>query len=132
LKQRILAALLSSSVISCIYLISEYGVREIMKEFSISTILVFIAYTALFFLIYLIIATPIQILIEKWSAKSFSIPGLFILLTFSFIFHYLFYHFFNDYQPFFENPDIFFSIFATAFIYWMINSLVELKRLKAT
>jgi drug/metabolite transporter (DMT)-like permease len=125
LKNRITVAFISALIISIIYLISEYSLNEMVKEFSFSSLLILAGYTLLFFIIYFVVVSPLQVLIEKYFKKRYSLSSLALLLLFSFIVHFALYNVFNSHTPFYKNLEVIVSIFLTSIVYWFVHSLLR-------
>jgi len=114
IQRYVLSILLSSICLSLLYLIIEYGVKDLISPalpFSmiISTIVYFILYT--------VFGLPTSLFIIKKLPRFSIISLLCYLLIFSIV-YYIFYTLTYNPVPFIKNFEVYIYIVSTSIIYW--------------
>ncbi|WP_085524458.1 UPF0715 family protein [Tuberibacillus sp. Marseille-P3662] len=124
LKIRLKLIFFAGFTMSIIYLLVENQ----SFDFSFSVIYIFLFYGIVYTLFYGVFALPIQVLLNKYSdRRKINIKYLVVYLLASFIIHLIIYRFFNSYEPFFSNSQVYLHIFVTSITFWIWDSIVMYK-----
>jgi len=122
IKKYVLTILLSSICLSLLYLIIEYGIKDLISPALPFTIIIS---TVVYAILYTVFGLPISLLLTK-KLHRFSIISLLFYLLISSIVYYIFYTLTYNPVPFIKNSEVYINIASTSIVYWFwCNILVS-------
>lgn len=123
IKKYVLTTFLSSICLSLLYLITEYGVEDLVSTALPVSIIIS---TVVYVILYTVFGLPASLLLTK-KLLRFSIISLLCYLLISSIVYYIFYTLTYNLTSFIKNYEVYIYIVSTSIVYWFGEAILVSK-----
>ncbi|WP_367998801.1 UPF0715 family protein [Priestia megaterium] len=123
IKKYVLTILLSSICLSLLYLITEYGMEDLVSPALPVSIIIS---TVVYVILYTVFGLPTSLLLTK-KLPRFSIISLLCYLLISSIVYSIFYTLTYNLTSFIKNYEVYIYIVSTSIVYWFWDTILVSK-----